>query len=49
MKGFLLCWHFFFHGLVCGLKEFQEVKKYASIPEGLVIDTINEYDETGKQ
>lgn len=29
------------------LKEYQEVKKYAEIPDGLLIETINNYDETG--
>jgi ankyrin repeat protein len=31
-----------------GSKEFLEVKKYAQIPEGLFIDSINDYDETGR-
>jgi hypothetical protein len=46
---FFLFWNFFFSGLVSGLNEYQEVKKYASIPEGLIIETINQYDETGNQ
>jgi ankyrin repeat protein len=29
-------------------KEFLEVKKYAEIPEGLFIETINDSDETGR-
>lgn len=41
---------FYLNFLDCfGNKDILEVKKYAQIPEGLKIETINQYDETGKQ